>query len=191
MNYYNKNAKEFFDGTIDVDMSTLYQEFVPLLPNNGHILDAGCGSGRDTKAFIQKGFSVYGIDASEELAKLAEEVTGQKVEVTRFQDFQSDNLFDGVWACASLLHVPMSELSLSFDNLAAPLNANGIFYCSFKYGKDEAQRNGRNFTNLNELLLEQVISGSSLKIHKTWCTTDLRKGRENEKWLNTILVKES
>jgi trans-aconitate methyltransferase len=189
MNYYIERAKEFFEDTVNVDMTTLYQEFLPLLTPRGLILDAGCGSGRDTKAFIQKKFSVYSIDSSKELAKLAEDLTNQKVEITRFQDFQTNQIFDGIWASASLLHVPMSELSLSFKNLANPLKSNGIFYCSFKYGNEEIEYSGRNFTNLNESQLEQVISESSLEIHKTWCTSDLRKGRENEKWLNAILIK--
>jgi len=189
MSYYNQNAQEFFDGTINVDMSSLYSEFTPLLPVNGQILDAGCGSGRDTKAFLDKGFSVHSIDASKELAILAEQLTKQSVEVTIFQDFETQIKFDGVWACASLLHVPMKELPLAFEKLSTPLKSKGVFYCSFKYGREEVKRNGREFTNLDESLLEQVISNSELKILKTWCTSDLRKGRESEKWLNAILIK--
>ncbi|BDU37044.1 SAM-dependent methyltransferase [Vibrio nigripulchritudo] len=189
MSYYNQNAQEFFDDTINVDMSTLYSEFTPLLPANGLILDAGCGSGRDTKSFLENGFSVHSIDASKELAVLAEHLTKQPVEVTTFQEFGSQKQFDGVWACASLLHVPMKELPLAFKKLAAPLRLQGVFYCSFKYGREEVIRNGREFTNLDEKLLAQVISNSELKVLKTWCTSDLRKGRESEKWLNAILIK--
>lgn len=189
MSYYNKNAKEFFDGTINVDMSSLYNEFVPQLPDNGLILDAGCGSGRDTKAFLDKGFSVHSIDASEELGKLATLETGQPVEITTFQDFSTTKNFDGVWACASLLHVPMKELPLAFQKLAEPLKSKGIFYCSFKYGNNEVVRGGRSFTNLDEELLQEVISSSALQVAKVWCTSDLRQGREDEKWLNAILIK--
>ncbi|KJY68521.1 class I SAM-dependent methyltransferase [Vibrio nigripulchritudo] len=189
MSYYNQNAQEFFDDTINVDMSTLYSEFTPLLPANGLILDAGCGSGRDTKSFLENGFSVHSIDASKELAVLAEHLTKQPVEVTTFQEFESQKQFDGVWACASLLHVPMKELPLAFKKLAASLKSQGVFYCSFKYGREEVIRNGREFTNLDEKLLAQVISNSELIVLKTWCTSDLRKGRESEKWLNAILIK--
>ncbi|WP_102409334.1 class I SAM-dependent methyltransferase [Vibrio cyclitrophicus] len=189
MSYYDQNAQEFFDGTINVDMSTLYFEFAPLLPVSGLILDAGCGSGRDTKAFLDNGFSVHSIDASKELAALAEQLTKQPVEVTTFQEFESTKQFDGVWACASLLHVPMKELPLAFQKLSAPLKSKGVFYCSFKYGREEVKRNGREFTNLDESLLEQVISNSELNVLKTWGTSDLRKGRESEKWLNAILIK--
>lgn len=190
MSYYNQNAKEFFDGTIHVDMASLYGEFLPLVRGGGLILDAGCGSGRDTKAFKAMGFSVYAIDASQELASLAETLIDQPVEVIKFQQFQSSKCFDAVWACASLLHVPYVELSESIRQLSLSLKDNGVFYCSFKYGNDEVERDGRRFTNLNESLLQAALSGLPLRIAKTWLTSDLREGRDNEKWLNAILIKE-
>lgn len=190
MNYYDQNAQEFFDGTINVDMASLYSEFIPLIPKESFILDAGCGSGRDSKAFLDLGFKVHAIDASEELGKLAEKQINQAVEITTFQQFSSPQSFDAIWACASLLHVPMTELPQAFNNLANHLKPKGVFYCSFKYGDDEVERNGRKFTNLNESLLNDMISDSLITISRTWCTPDLREGRESEKWLNAILIKE-
>lgn len=190
MNYYDQNAQEFFDGTINVDMASLYSEFIPLITKASFILDAGCGSGRDSKAFKQLGFKVHAIDASEELGKLAKAQINQEVEITTFQQFSSPQRFDAIWACASLLHVPMNELPRTVKNLAKHLKPKGVFYCSFKYGDNEIERNGREFTNLNETLLEKVITGSGITVLKTWCTYDLRKGRESEKWLNAILIKE-
>lgn len=189
MSYYNQNAKEFFDGTINVNMASLYGEFLPLVKKGGLILDAGCGSGRDAKAFKTLGFSVHAIDASSELAKLAEQLIEQPVEVTTFQQFKYHDSFDAVWACASLLHVPFDELPESMQKLSFSLKNDGVFYCSFKYGYDEVERNGRRFTNLNESLLQTVLSGLPLRIAKTWLTSDLREGRDNEKWLNAILIK--
>ena len=191
MNYYNQHAQEFFDGTVHVEMESLYSEFLPLIKKGGNILDAGCGSGRDSKAFKEWGFQVHAIDASAVLAKLAEELIGQPVQITTFQDFESDKCFDAIWACASLLHVPFDELPHSFLNLSKSLKNNGVFYCSFKYGNDEVERNGRKFTNLDESLLKSVLSNTPLIIKTTWQTGDLREGRESEKWLNAILIKES
>ncbi|MFS1463447.1 class I SAM-dependent methyltransferase [Vibrio lentus] len=190
MNYYNENASTFFEGTIDVDMSSLYSEFLPYLKTGSLILDAGCGSGRDSKYFLSKGFEVHAIDASDELAKLAEVQIAQAVEVTTFKDFTTDKAFDAIWACASLLHVPFEELSVSISNLERCLITGGSFYCSFKLGNDEVMRGGRNFTNLNEELLDQVLTNTSLRISKAWITGDARKGREEEKWLNAILIKD-
>ncbi|KFA98682.1 class I SAM-dependent methyltransferase [Vibrio sp. ER1A] len=190
MSYYNQNAEEFFNATINVDMETLYREFITLLQSGSAILDAGCGSGRDSRAFKELGFNVHPIDASEELAKLAEATIRQPVEVTTFQNFKSDKQFDAIWACASLLHVPYNELEDVFVNLSKHLALGGVFYCSFKYGETEVERKGRLFTNLNESLLDNVLSSTTLRTHKTWQTYDLREGREDEKWLNAILIKD-
>ncbi len=96
---------------------------------------------------------------------------------------------DGIWACASLLHVPKSELRDTVAHLANFLKTGGTFYCSFKYGDNEVERNGRRFTNLNERLLESLIESLPLEIKETWVTQDLRPGRESEKWLNALLTK--
>lgn len=189
MNYYDNNAQEFYDGTVNVEMQSLYSEFLPLVHKGGAILDAGCGSGRDTLAFKSEGFKVHAIDASAELAQLAQTLIKQPVEVTTFQQFNSSVQFDAVWACASLLHVPFDELPLAFNNLANSLSEGGVFYCSFKYGGDEVERNGRCFTNLDEARLNAILDKTSLFAQKLWTTGDLRKGREKEQWLNAILVK--
>lgn len=189
MNYYDNNARAFYDGTVNVEMSSLYEEFLPHLKPGSFILDAGCGSGRDSSAFKTLGFKVHAIDASHELALLAENLIAQPVEVTTFQKFNSPHSFDGIWACASLLHVPLAELPLTLNNLANTLKPKGLFYCSFKYGNEEVERGGRKFTNLNETLLDVILQDSPLSVQKTWQTTDLRQGREDGKWLNAILIK--
>jgi 2-polyprenyl-3-methyl-5-hydroxy-6-metoxy-1,4-benzoquinol methylase len=191
MSYYNQHAQSYFDSTINVDMNPLYEKFIPLIEKGGLILDAGCGSGRDSKAFIELGFNVHAIDASESLSKLAEELICQPVEVTTFQAFKSTSKYDAIWACASLLHVPMNELTHVFENLSDHLKVNGIFYCSFKYGNEQVSRGGRTFSNLNDILLAEYLRHLPLKIKKSWRTGDLRIGREAEQWLNAILVKET
>ncbi|TKG33496.1 class I SAM-dependent methyltransferase [Vibrio breoganii] len=189
--YYNQNAKQFFDSTIDVEMQSLYEKFLPLIPTGGRILDAGCGSGRDSKAFLDKGFKVDAFDASAELTKLATELTGLDVTQTTFLEFQSEPAtYDGIWACASLLHVPMDELDNTFSHLSEFLKPHGYFYCSFKLGKSELDRNGRFFRDLTlEQLQQSLAATGSLEVDTWWETSDLRAGRENEKWLNAILKK--
>ncbi|MCL1114495.1 methyltransferase domain-containing protein [Shewanella basaltis] len=189
--FYNQHSQSFFDTTVNADVSELYQPFIECLQQNAHILDAGCGSGRDSKAFIEMGFTVTAIDASSELASAAAKFIGQPVLVCRFDEIDKTDQFDGIWACASLLHVEANALPSTFAILASTLVANGVFYCSFKYGVQERTHNGRSFTDANESLLEQWIQGSGLHIKQTWVTTDVRPGRENEKWLNAILIKTS
>jgi SAM-dependent methyltransferase len=187
--YYKDNAQRFYESTIDVDMQSLYQCFLPLVKKEGWILDAGCGAGRDSKHFIGLGYGVEAFDASHELAALASKLIKKTVKVDFFETYQNDKPFDAIWACASLLHVPQQDLARVFKSLTALLNTQGIFYCSFKYGDQQVERNGRLFTNLTEETFIQQISDLPLEIIKQWKTGDLREGRESEKWLNVIMRK--
>ena len=103
--YYKQFAAEFFGSTVAVDMAAIHQRFLALLKPGAHILDAGCGSGRDAKAFAEAGFRVTAFDASPELARLASDHCGFEVTVRRFEDIAEVEAFDGIWRCASLLHV--------------------------------------------------------------------------------------
>ena len=85
-------------------MESIYAPFLRYLPEHGSILDLGCGSGRDTLAFLQKAYQVEAIDYSESLVKKAQELTGLPVRHQSFYELDEENKYDGVWACASLLH---------------------------------------------------------------------------------------
>ena len=188
LNYYNQHAQSFSDSTLNVDMSALYAEFLPLIPKHGHILDAGCGSARDAMYFKQQGFTVSAFDASENIAKLASNYLQQTVQVKSFQQLDCSNQYDGIWCCASLLHVPKVDLPQVFLNLQHALKANGVLYVSFKYGDTERVHNGREFTDLNEDGLTELITHhTELKILKQWQTVDQRPERESEVWLNALI----
>jgi len=195
--YYNQNAQAFSDSTFSVDMQPLYNEFLPLVTAGGHILDGGCGSARDAKAFKDQGFKVTAIDASEELVKIASQYLEQKVELKTFQHINDINLYDGIWCCASLLHVPFDELPDVFTKLSTALKTNGVLYVSFKYGeptelkgKSQREHNGRLFTDLNEQSLNNLLANQqNLQLNKTWITGDRRAGREGEQWLNAIILR--
>ena len=187
-NFYDSHATSFIDNTLHVDMQPLYEKFLPLLTKGAKILDAGCGAGRDAKYFHSQGFEVTAFDASIELSHFAQKYTKLAVHHCSFNTFQSADKFDAIWACASLLHVAKKELAATFDRLGQFLTESGIFYCSFKYGNEEVTRDGRTFTNLNENSLAAILSTTSLGIQTSWVTGDQRVGRENETWLNALLV---
>lgn len=188
MNYYDENAKEFFDGTVDADMSSHHEKFLRLIPENGHILDAGCGSGRDTKIFKDFGYEVTAIDGSSEMCRLASEFSGIDVKHMQFQEIDFICEFDGIWASASLLHVPSNELDLVLRNLKNSLKENGILYASFKYGDFEGKRNGRYFNDLTESAATEIFEENEFQVIETWLTHDSRIDRKDERWTN-ILVK--
>ena len=190
IDYYQQQAKTFFADTVEVDMTPLYRRFLSLLSDQVHILDAGCGSGRDALAFAKLGYTVTAFDACPALVGLAEGHFGQPVHCVRFQDITWQEQFDGIWACASLLHVPAAGLPDVMQRLCKALKLGGVLYASFKYGSGEREHHGRRFTDLDEAglaaLLRQV---PGLEEVETWTTGDLRPGREAERWLNTLLRK--
>jgi SAM-dependent methyltransferase len=187
IDYYNQNAQAFVDATLDVDLTALYDEFLPLIPKNGTLLDAGCGSGRDAFIFKERGFNVDAFDISPEIAKLASEYLNQKVAVSSFQALDDVDRYDGIWCCASLIHVAKNDLTEAFNNLSRALKPQGIVYVSFKYGDSEREHNGREFTDLNEKTLESIIKNTNLFILKSWQSADQRPERASEIWLNAIL----
>ncbi|MFV1975806.1 MAG: class I SAM-dependent methyltransferase [Candidatus Scalindua sp.] len=188
IDYYEQNAREFFQATYCVDLSSLYDDFLKFLPCNSNILDVGCGSGRDSKAFLGLGYRVLAIDASPAIAKLAEKYIQQPVEICRAQDISYVQQFDGIWACASLLHVPRCDLSDTLQRLLKALKPDGILYVSFKYGSNEYERDGRHFTNMNEAELARILTNiNGFREIKTWITEDFRPDRLNENWLNILL----
>jgi SAM-dependent methyltransferase len=186
--YYDRHAVSFYEATLNVDMNPLYRHFLPLIPKGGQLLDAGCGSGRDARAFAEKGFEVTAFDASAALVRLAQAHLGQPVHQLRFQDITWRNRFDGIWACASLLHVPLAELPDAVQRLCLALKPGGTLYASFKYGSGERIHEGRRFTDLDEAVftdLQQQLK--DLKVMKTWITVDLRPDRESERWFNATM----
>ena len=188
LDFYDKNAETFANGTADIDFSEMQNIFLSELPVGATILDFGCGSGRDTKYFLQKGYNVAALDGSEKLCRIAEEKTGIPVVQMDFNDFDEQDLYDGIWACSSILHLPKQELRSVLIHMEKALHNGGIIYTSFKYGDFSGMRNGRYFTDFAEdsftTFVEEI---GQLVIEKIWITNDVRPGRQDEKWLNTIL----
>ena len=188
--FYENNAEQFAQDTLDVDMSALYERFLSMLAPSSRVLDAGCGAGRDTAAFLRLGYQVEAFDASAKLVEIAQRVSGIAVQHSTFLNFNSEQPFAGIWACASLLHVPSSNLSATLQHLAGLLEPHGVLYVSFKYGEDDVERNGRHFTNCTEQRLQLFLQGTGLSIQESWLTGDKRPERANEQWLNALLTVE-
>lgn len=188
--YYNEHAKAYINSTRDVEFTGMQDKFLGFLKPGARVLDFGCGSGRDTKCFLEKGFKVDAVDGAAEFVKLASEYTGIQVKQMLFQDLCADEVYDGIWACSSILHLPGNELELVFGKMARALVSRGIVYTSFKYGTEEGERNGRYFTDMTEEKMRDMLDRAGLfLIEDMWVTLDVRPGREDERWLNLILRK--
>jgi len=190
LNYYNENAEEFTASTINVDFTNVQDKFLNKLSSSSSILDFGCGAGRHTKYFLEKGYMVEAIDGSEELCKLASEYTGIEVKRMFFQELHDVEKYDGIWACSSILHLPYEELVEVMKKMKVALKDTGIIYTSFKYGSFEGVRNGRYFIDMTEESLEKLLQDvGGLDVEEMWVTSDVRPGRGEEKWLNLFLRK--
>jgi superfamily II DNA or RNA helicase/SAM-dependent methyltransferase/SOS-response transcriptional repressor LexA len=187
--YYNQFAGEFFGSTVGVDMAPIRQRFLARLAPQAHILDAGCGSGRDAKAFAEAGFQVTAFDASANLAQLASMHCGFSVAVRRFEDVDDVEAFDGIWCCASLLHVPLAAMPATLDRLWRALRPGGTLYVSFKHGNGERVHGGRRFTDTDETMLHQWF-GRWPDVHQLdlWLTDDQRPDR-TDRWTNALATR--
>jgi SAM-dependent methyltransferase len=186
--YYDQHAAEFCRRTQQVDMSALYAPFLACLRPGARILDAGCGSGRDSAALLALGYDVVSMDASSEMVAATTALTGRPAFRLRFDEIGFEREFDGIWACASLLHVPRRQLPAILVRLAAAMRPHGVMYASFRYGTGEHLRDGRLFTDLDEAALRDLVRGAPcLAIRTIWVTDDTRDERMGVRWINALL----
>ncbi len=189
--YYEENAHQFYTGTVDLNMTVLYAPFLTYMPPAASILDAGCGSGRDTRYFVRRGYKVTAFDYSPAMVKLAARLTGQEILQLAFEALDFEDRFHGIWACSSLIHVPKQALREVISRLSRSMRVDGVLYASFKYGAGEhVHEDGRRFVDLDEKGVEALIAWHpELSILRCWKSTDLRPDRPDDKWLNVLVRK--
>lgn len=134
------------------------------------------------------GFQVFGIDPTPMFVKNAKKL-GLNVLNNSIEEYQSEQKYDGIWACASLLHIEKKDLSKVLKKCAEILKENGTMYASFKYGEFAGERNNRYFNDLNENSIKKYLLNTGLILVEFLITKDVRKDRSEEKWLNVILKK--
>lgn len=190
IDYYNKHAIEYYDRTIEADMSSIIEKFVEILPDGAVILDLGCGSGRDSRIFIEEGYDVTSLDGSSELCELAEIHIGKEVHNIKFEDIEFHQVFDGIWACASLLHVEEKDIDCILEKVVNSLTDNGILYMSFQHGDFSGIRNQRYYKDYNTKELKELLSRhKQLEIIEIFKTKDVRKDSSSKKWINVLCRK--
>lgn len=185
--YYEINAKRYAAETFSADMSEQYQRFLPLLREQAKILDVGSGSGRDACYFQKQGYQVTALEPSKNLCKEIVEVFSGEVVCSDIQNYQPDKRFDGIWACASLLHLQEKEVLSFFEKIDLYLNDEGIVYISGKNGiPTEKAVDGRYFLEFTEELTEKILAvNERVRMEQLWYTGDVN-GREGFRWMNVI-----
>ena len=188
LEYYDQNAEQFFKTTAEVDFTGTQDRFLRYLEPGSRILDLGCGSGRDTRYFLEKGYQVDATDGSAEICRLASEYTGIPVKQMLFSELDAVSEYDGIWACASILHLPEEELRDVMHRIGTALKEGGIFYTSFKYGDFAGERNGRYFRDFTEESFREFLTDfHEFRMTDQWITSDVRPNSGEEKWLNVLL----
>jgi SAM-dependent methyltransferase len=188
--YYDRNAAKFAEETADLDLGHIYEKFLHYVGPHGSILDVGCGIGRDAFAFANRGYEVVAFDASTALVELARARIKNRcnVYVMRFEDITWHGQFDGIWACASLVHVPEKSLADVLSRLAKAMRPGGSCYMSFKLGEKTRIDHGRLFVDHTEKTLRHIVTQVPMSLVETWITLDVRANRRGERWLNAIAV---
>lgn len=189
IDYYDRNGAHFFADSAYADLARTHVRFLVHVRDGGAILEAGCGSGRDALAFSKAGYAVTAFDGSAKMVELAREHCGLPVMHMRFNEVTWHDAFDGIWSCASLLHVARDELPGVMMRLASALKHGGAWFMSFKHGTTDRHANERYFTDMDESLVVNAIRGTGLDPADVWISSDARPGREGERWTNAIARK--
>ena len=194
--YYNKNAKNYIKDTFNVDMQKLYNVFEKYLNQGDTLLDIGCGSGRDSRYFLEKGYNVYAHDGSGAMVAYAKRNLGNRVALAKFNEFDPKSLFgkkiifDGLWACSSLLHVPEKELVNVLKRYLSFLADQGVFFMSFKRREENHEKDGRIFTNFTKEKLDHSLGSiKNISVLEFLETIDVREDRKDEGWISVIVRK--
>ena len=203
IDYYDQNAQEYYERTVDADLAEIREYFLGFLRRDARILDFGCGSGRNAlqekrdfshemfryaKAFAEAGRTVEALDGSQELCRIASEYLGMDVRNTMFQDFEETEAYDGLWACASILHLTYEEIMDVMKRIHGALKPQGVFYTTFKYGTFEGERDGRYYTDFEEKKMERLLAElNCFDLERMWLTGDALPGRHEGQWINVIL----
>ena len=192
LEYYNKNAKTYCDQTLVGNLQENYNKFLEHLQPNAYILDFGCGSGRDSKYFLDNGYNVKAIDGSIEMCKLASKYINQEVTCMKFEELNDINTYDGIWACSSILHIEKENLSDILIKMINSLKVNGVIYTSFKIGVGYEIKEGKYYNYLTKDEMIQTLNKTSKSVElvdyfETLPST--RRKAENTIWGNFIIKK--
>ena len=191
LDWYRENAEEFIANTGKVDMTALFSAFLDMVPSGGYVMDLGCGGGSASLYFTQAGYRVLAVDGCRELCEHTRNRVGCEARQLRFDELDYTDTFDGVWACASLLHVRKAELPGVLRLVWKALKKNGAFYASFKYGNEERDKNGRVFSDFTEDSVRTLLEETGgFRVVKLWLTHDARPGRTDESWVNILCLAE-
>jgi SAM-dependent methyltransferase len=184
--WYERNAKRYCAETVGIDLEDARRRFMSNVSPGGRLLDIGCGSGRDSMHFRQLGFEVDSRDASPAVAAEALRATGTAVRVQDIMSIEDEERFDGIWACASLLHLNPQQFETATAKLFRALRPQGVLFLSVKEGSGSATVDGRRFQYwMPDACIRSLDRTHPIELIDCWRAPDAT--RPNTKWINVLV----
>lgn len=188
--YFNEKAEKCFLDAFTITERTNQDHFLSFLKPGARILDFGCGSGRDTAYFREKGFDVTPADGSEGMCRFASEYLKTPVRLLEFNELDEEEAYDGIYASASIMHLEYEKLVEVFPKMIRALKDNGIIYVSFKYGEEDGFLGKRYYCYMNEERFGKMIGQfEALAIEEQGIFGNEHPGQMDFRWLWAILRK--
>jgi SAM-dependent methyltransferase len=188
-NYYDENSSEFISRTVNQPLDHLYQPFLEHIPIGGIILDAGCGSGRDSKVFVERGYTVVAVDTSKQMVASTNHLAGNCAKLQDFRNLDYCDKFDGIWACASLVHLDEREILDTLLVFSKSLKCNGVCYISLK-SNIIPKSDGRRFNNITLSQFQDISNQqTALQLIRLWPTETTDLDSFTQQWTNALLFK--
>ena len=191
LSHYDQNAEAFWNGTKDHDVTQNYEAFLAPFPEGKKldILDLGCGPGRDVNYFQSLGHRPVGLDGSEIFCSMARRYTGCQILHQKFLSLElSSYAFDGIFANASLFHVPSKELPRVLYDLHAALRPGGILFLSNPRGNDEGW-SGQRYGHYMQLDTSKLfLEGAGFEVIDYYYRPSGKPNHE-QPWLAIVAIK--
>lgn len=188
LQFYRSNAQSYADWA--KAPSTRLLAFLALVPPGGSILEIGCGAGNHSAVMLAEGFSVRATDGSPEMAEIASQRLGHAVEAMRFDQLDTHEAYDGVWASACLLHVPRDELAGILARTHRALKPSGVFYASYKMGEGDGRDSlGRYYNYASPEWLEATYASAGPWITLTSDTNVIQSFDETSANMLNLVVR--
>jgi SAM-dependent methyltransferase len=190
LDYYNRTAEAYSKNTGELDMEHVRTPFLEILDGKARILDLGCGPGRDAQVFHALGHYVTAMDGSSAMCGLARQRLPMGVEIIHatYADMNWKSEFDGVWACASLVHLNPFEMLDVLHHIFSALRKDGVFYASLKMGVGKKKVEEREFWHWTEKDIHPLLVKAGFTPYRHWVTMDARKEKP-QLWLNVLARK--
>jgi len=191
--YYDKKGNDYIRETSPLDLKEEIERFARYLSAGARVLDVGAGAGRDSKTLLDNGFKVVALEPCKVFAEHLRSIKGLDVWEAKAQDVEEVETFDGIWACASLLHFDEKQLPKVMQRLCRALRPNGIFYMSFKNGDGVRlpAKDGIIFHDMTSDRLGKFAADNGLKVIEMWSNASRLHGTNEAQWNNIVARKPS